>query len=545
MINYRFIHLRLIAYTFVILFCMCSFTVWPDDGPQTFKNPILKGSYPDPSICRVGDTFYLVNSSFIWYPGVPIHKSMDLVNWELIGYALTTSEHLNIGDNTGRFGGIWAPTLRYHNGLFYLTVTLKQCGTSIVSTAENIQGPWSIPKPLHSQNGIDGSLLFDDSGAWYCWSEDHEILLRAFNNERMELEGDTICILNEQMFGDDYTHIEGPHIYKLKSGDYMLLIASGGTGSNNHNVSVFKSDHAKGPYTPCPNNPVLTHRNKKSPFQNIGHADIVETQNGEWYAVTLGVRPQKGLTMMDRETFMVRLMWKEGWPVFNPEGGGLVLEEDRRPNLPWTKVPEIPMNDSFDNEELGVQYNFYHTPKLKWWSLNDHPGKLRIYSQKPSMTLQANLPVIARRVTSYDFKASTNIQFAPRVNETAGLTYMMNQNGQIRLELFHKDNLSYARVVVHANMRNGSEISYTSEAVLVSSDECILTMKGTNLAIECFVGTNEQSMRSVGGVIDASNITRQRIGSYSGAYIGMFSSSNGHVSQNYADFDYFIYETPF
>lgn len=142
--------------------------------PATFTNLILPGSYPDPSICRVDITYYLVNSSFIWYPGVPIHGSKDLVNWELIGYVLNTPEHLDVNDRAGTFAGIWAPTLRYNKGLFYLTVTQKNCGT----------------------------------------------------------------------------------------------------GANNHNVSVFKSNQPAGPYKPCPHNPVLTHRGTHSPFSTIGHADF-------------------------------------------------------------------------------------------------------------------------------------------------------------------------------------------------------------------------------------------------------------------------------
>ena len=132
----------------------------------------------------------MVNSSFEWFPGLPIHKSKDLVNWELVSYALNTPKHLNIDDKTGKSGGIWAPTIRYHKGLFYLTVTQKRCGTSIVSTAKNVEGPWSEPITLHSENGIDGSLLFDDDKVWYCWSEDHEILLREFDKNENKLIGE-------------------------------------------------------------------------------------------------------------------------------------------------------------------------------------------------------------------------------------------------------------------------------------------------------------------------------------------------------------------
>lgn len=269
--------------------------VWNNLLAQSQKahNPIIYADVPDMSMVRVGDTYYMSNMTMHMNMGVPIMKSKDLVNWELIGYALDTPQHLDVNDKTGQHGGIWEPTLRYNDGLFYLTVTQKQCETSIVTTAKNPEGPWSDPVTLYSQNGIDGSIFFDDEKAWYTWYENHLILLREFDKERIKLVGDTVLLLNEQMFGNDYSAIEGPHIYKLDDGEYLLLIASGETGGNNHNVSVFKSSSPKGPYQPCPYNPVLTHCGTDSLFNNIGHADIVKTQNGEWYAVMLGVDKMK------------------------------------------------------------------------------------------------------------------------------------------------------------------------------------------------------------------------------------------------------------
>ena len=509
--------------------------------PDTFTNPILPGSHPDPSICRVGDTYYIVNSSFIWHPGVPIHRSTDLVNWELIGYALNTPAHLTINDKTGQHGGIWAPTLRYDDGLFYLTVTQKQCGTSIVTTATNPEGPWSEPVTLHSQNGIDGSLLFDGEKSWYTWSEDHLILLCEFDKKNLKLVGDTILLLNEQMFGDDYSAIEGPHIYKLENDGYMLLIASGGTGSNNHNVSVFKSDSPTGPYAPCPNNPVLTHRGSDSPFNNIGHADIVQTQNGEWYAVMLGVRPLEGLTIMDRETFLVKFEWENGWPVFNREGGGLVLETDKRPNLPWNPVKKLPQTDEFTNTTLGLQYNFYHTPLTQWWSLTDNPGFLRIYLQKPQITEQTNIPVIARRITQFDFDASTVVDFNPGEGETAGLVVMMNRKGQMRLEIFAQEDKRFVRLVDHRVPRVKPADTIISDTLRVPVGKVTLSVEARGLDYNFYITTYDGVKMQVGNTLHGSTISRQLIGSYSGAYVGMFASSNGVESDRYADFDSFTY----
>lgn len=533
--------MRNIVLAFVTFLLLHNF--YAQEAPKTFQNPIISGGFPDPSICKVGDTYYIANSSFIWYPGVPIHKSKDLVNWELVSYALNTPKHLNIDDKTGKSGGIWAPTIRYHKGLFYLTVTQKRCGTSIVSTAKNVEGPWSEPITLHSENGIDGSLLFDDDKVWYCWSEDHEILLREFDKNENKLIGEKKLLLDENMFGDDYSHIEGPHIYKLASGEYMLLIASGGTGSNNHNISVFKSKSPKGPYAPNPKNPVLTHRNTDSGFNNIGHADIVKTQNGEWYAVTLGIRPYNGFTIMDRETFLVKFIWENGWPVFNPEGNGMVLEIDKRPNLPWTPVKVNANTDNFSSAKLNKDFNFYHTPTSKWWSLTDRKGWLRITLQPAKTTEQTNSPIIARKIIEFDFEASTTIEFSPKNNETAGLIVMMNQNGQFRLEVFNDNSQKAVRLIAYSLGRKTPLEEYTSESIEVDTKAVTLKVKTKGLDYRFYIESKDGKLQQVGKLINGALISRQRIGSYSGAYVGVFGSSNGEKSSNYADFDNFKYKT--
>jgi xylan 1,4-beta-xylosidase len=533
--------MRLLRMHILILFPLIIAAGCQGKGPGTYTNPIIPGGFPDPSICREGDTYYLVNSSFIWYPGVPVHRSKDLVNWELISYALNTPEHLDINDDTGVHGGVWAPTIRYHNGLFYLTVTQKRCGTSILTTATDPAGTWSAPVTLHSENGIDGSLFFDDDRAWYCWSEDHLILLREFDIREQVLTGDTILLLNEQMFGDDYNNIEGPHIYKLETNEYMLLIASGGTGSNNHNVSVFKSTSPEGPYTPCPDNPVLTHRGTASPFNNIGHADIVQTQKGEWYAVTLGVRPLDGLTIMDRETFLVKFVWRNGWPVFNPDSGGIIVPEDIRPDLPWTPVSQLPDTDHFDSHEPALVYNFYHTPHKQWWSLTDNPGYLRIYNQEARTTDQTNTPVIARRITQFDFDASTSVSFDPRDGETAGLIAMMNQRGQMRLELFATGDQRFIRLVTYMEGPRTPLKKYTSDSIKVKDGPVVMRIEARGLEYRFFAGSPDGNISQIGEAVSGEVISKQRIGSYSGAYVGVFASSNGKESHNFADFDFFRY----
>jgi alpha-N-arabinofuranosidase len=288
---------------------------------------------------------------------------------------------------------------------------------------------------------------------------------------------------------------------------------------------------------------VLTHRDKKSPFNNIGHADIVETQNGEWYAVTLGVRAFNGLTIMDRETFLVKFHWENGWPVFNPEGDGIVLEVDKRPNLPWTPVKNKSITDDFLNPKLSNDFNFYHTPQKKWWSLTDRKGWLRIALQSAKTIEQTNSPIIARKITEFDFEASTIIDFDPKNNETAGLIVIMNQNGQFRLEVFNKNNENAVRLVAYSLGRKTPLIEYVSDSEILDSKSVTLKVKAKGLDYYFYVKTKDGNFRKIGKVMDGTLISRQRIGSYSGAYVGVFGSSNGQKSNNHADFDSFTYKT--
>ena len=324
----------------------------------------------------------------------------------------------------------------------------------------------------------------------------------------------------------------------------MLLIAAGGTGRSYHNVSVFKSDSPTGPYIPNPKNPVLTHHGSDSPFQNMGHADIVQTQNGEWWAVMLGVRTFGRYTIMERETFLTKFDWEDGWPVFEKhEGGRVVLETDECPNLPWTPVPEIPETDNFENPELGLQYNFYHTPKTKWWSLTDNPGHLRIYLQKPKLTEQTNTPFIGRRITQFNFDASTIVNFSADESETVGLVAMTHQDGMMRVEIFKHKGVNHVRAVMYEKGRKTPFRKIITDSIKVDSSIIELALEARGLEYQFFAGPVDGELVKIGEPLDGRSITRQVVGSYSGTYIGVFASSNGRESSNFADFESFTYKT--
>ena len=291
----------------VVLFLLLKNFAFKDnfDIMESYSNPILAGFYPDPSICRVGEDYYIVNSTFAYYPGIPIFHSKDLVDWQQIGHVLDRPEQLNL-DGLGVSRGVFAPTICYYNGIYYVTNTLVDGGGNFVVTAEDPVGPWSNLVWLPDVVGIDPSLFFDDDGTCYIiyngeppenkslYDGHRALWMYEFDKKAKKTIGKKYLIVNG---GTDISKkpiwIEGPHIFK-KEGYYYLIAAEGGTGYEHAEV-VFRSKRVKGPYESYQKNPILTQRhlnpNRKNPVTCTGHADFVETPNGEWWAVFLGCRP--------------------------------------------------------------------------------------------------------------------------------------------------------------------------------------------------------------------------------------------------------------
>lgn len=311
------------------------------------KNPILSGFYPDPSICRVGNDFYIVNSSFVYAPGVPIFHSRDLAHWEQIGNILESKEQLQV-EKSEISRGIFAPTIRYHEGLFYMITTNVSYGGNFIVTAKNPEGPWSEPYYLGEEAiGIDPSLFFDDDGrCYYCgtrpnpegvrYNGDWEIWVQELDLKSMKLVGESMAIWKGAVKGVIWP--EGPHIYKI--GEYYYLMhAEGGTGPE-HSISVARSKKLFQWFEGCPRNPIFTHRNlgMDYPVVYAGHGDLVDDGYGNWYVVMLASRPCKKHSSMGRETFLAKVIWENGWPVIAPQVGRLEdfveipLEEHRFAN---------------------------------------------------------------------------------------------------------------------------------------------------------------------------------------------------------------------
>jgi xylan 1,4-beta-xylosidase len=396
------------------------------------QNPILRGFNPDPSITRAGDDYYIATSTFEWYPGVQIHHSRDLVNWQLITRPLDRASQLDMTGNPNS-GGIWAPCLTYADGLFWLVYTDVKHHTGVFKathnylvTASSIDGPWSEPVYLNS-SGFDPSLFHDSDGRkWivnmdWDWRYDRNrfagILLQEYDHDKAALTGPI-----ERIFrGTGIGLTEGPHLYR--HGEYYyLLTAEGGTG-HNHAVTIARSSRIDGPYEVDPDNPMLTSVGNESPLRKAGHADIVETPDG-WFMVHLCSRPighgvrdvKEGWSILGRETAIQRVVWTgDGW-LRLADGGNEPRVTVTAPRIDDADTPgteKRPHVDEFDTPALGIDWQWLRTPDTdSLFSLTDRPGCLRLYGGEPPVSVFRQ-SLVARRQQAFRCSAETVVEIQP------------------------------------------------------------------------------------------------------------------------------------
>jgi xylan 1,4-beta-xylosidase len=406
-----------------------------------YRNPVLPGFHPDPSIVRVGADYYLVNSSFAFFPGLPIFHSRDLTNWTQIGNAIDRPGMFDF-TGLGVARAVFAPTIRYHDGLFYIINTCIECGFNFVMAAKNPAGPWSDPVFLKSVDGIDPDLFFDDDGrAWIAnngpppgkplYDGHRAIWIQEFDLKTKSIVGPRGVIVDGGVhIADKPIWTEGPHIFK-RDGWYYLIAAEGGTAGG-HSETVFRSRHITGPYLPGPINPILTQRDldPKRPFPvyATGHADFVRTPKGEWWAVFLGTRPyEANLSNMGRETFLLPVTWpKGGWPMILRKGK-VVPQAMRRPFLPNPKsVARSAWRDDFMAPALSPDWLTLRTPKERWFQLAPH--RLTLTVRPFSLSSTGNPSFLAQRQQHSDATITTAMRYVPdQVGDRAGLAVFADE----------------------------------------------------------------------------------------------------------------------
>jgi xylan 1,4-beta-xylosidase len=510
-----------------------------------FYSPILQGCYPDPSITRKGNDFYLVNSSFAMVPGVPIFHSNDLVNWKQIGHVLDRPSQLKV-EKSGISEGIYAPDIKYNpgNDTFYMITTqiASGIGNMVVKTKDPAKG-WSDPIKLQF-DGIDPSLFFDENGKAYIVHNDapapgKELYKghRVIKIWEYDLVNDKIIAGTDKVIvdgGTDITQkpiwIEGPHLYK-KNGFYYLMCAEGGTGGW-HSEVIFKSNSPTGPFIPAKNNPILTQRyfakDRSDKIDWAGHADLVEGLDGKYYGVFLAIRPnEKGYVNTGRETFLLPVDWSGEFPVFE---NGLVPLKSK------LKMPEGVKNQTgqdgfFPNGNFIFKENFktekldYRWIAVRGWReqfINITKEGLKI--EPFQTTIKANSPTSALfyRQQHASFEVNTTLQYKPKSEkDLAGITCYQNENFNFVLGITKKGNDQY---IVLEKTENGKSETITSNIIPVNKNiKLQVIAKGNDYYFN--YSLDNTAFKNLGGKISGDTLSTDIAGGFTGSLIGLYATS--------------------
>lgn len=517
----------------------------PPLRPGEYRNPILAGYYPDPSICRVGDDYYLIHSSFAHFPGIPIFHSRDLVNWTQIGNAISRPTQLPY-EALGITRGIFAPAISHHDGVFYIVCTHVDGGGNFVLTATDPAGPWSDPIWLEF-DGIDPSLFFDSSTgrAWIVnngappdnrplyeghraiWIQEWDIAARRPTGPRRIIINGGVDLAQRPVW------IEGPHVFR-RGEWYYLNCAEGGT-SVNHSQVIFRSRQPDGPYTPLPV-PTLTQRDlppaRPDPVTCTGHADLEIGPDGEWWAVFLGCTPYEGEHYnTGRQTFLLPVTWSaDGWPQILPPGepvpfiakgpGGATLQEDS----PLPLTGNFTWRDDFDRTELGDPWLFLRAPQETWWRLAG--GALHLAPRSDSLRGRANPSFVGRRLQHNRFTVETELILPARAGVAAGLSAFHNETHHYVFGVRRRspDDATY-EVYVEAQAGRAEHAQWTTGRLAADPGTAVtLRLTGHDAAYVFDYSTDGgASWTRVGGSFDARNLSVATSYDFVGVLLGLYA----------------------
>jgi xylan 1,4-beta-xylosidase len=550
-----------------VLILFLIFNVYSQD---TFLNPIINGGYPDPSIVRVDDDFYIVNSSFEYFPSLPIHHSKDLVNWELIGYGIDRPSQgtgkVNLYD-VQQQGGIHAPSIRYHDGLFYIVTTNvyspvdKSKPTEMVNfilTAKNPAGPWSDPYVIEGAPGIDPDIFFDDNGkVWFVGTHDTgnpnkngigEIWIQELDLNNWKLKGQRHSIWRGACGG---CCVEGPHIYK-QYGRYYLMVAEGGT-SYNHAVMISSSKNIEGPYDSNPKNPILTsrHLSNNNWVHSTGHADLVQLKDKRWYMVSLGIRNEMDSTSnMGRETHLMPVVWEEAWdnwvevekgrwepviikwPVVAPNTGKV----ERNTSIPFLEKKQninYSFYDDFTSSKLDLQWNFRRVPRENTYELNSKNKTLKLNLSPESFELRSQYNLMGFRQKETEFEYSSSMNFKPKKNfSEAGLSIFSQDDNYINFTVKKHNNKTLLNLSVKPR---DQKLDIIKSIPLKYNENIILKIVSKDNKYIYYYSLDDGNSFDVFTETGANLVLCK---GYIGTNLGLYASSNGYKTKEYAEFEW-------
>lgn len=514
---------KIITMAFAAFFCCGqAFSV----GDKAYALPVIPGYHPDPSVCRVGNEYYLVNSTFQYFPGVPIFKSNDMKHWKQIGNVLDRESQLPL-QGASSWTGIYAPTIRYNEGRFYMITTNVGGKGNFMVTAERPEGPWSEPMWL-SQQGIDPSLYFENGKCYMVSNPDNTIMLCEIDpaTGRQLTESHAIW----QGTGGRYP--EGPHIYK-KDGYYYLLISEGGTEIA-HKLTIARSRNINGPYESNPANPIFTHccmAGQSSQVQGTGHGDLVEDANGNWWITFLAFRFYNGsYHHIGRETFIAPVEWSaDGWPIVN---GGEPLKDAKVGECDFSQLPSVEILNSAVKgfKDMGPEWLYIQNPDSTKY---EHRGKvLRLHGTKSTLTANERPTFIGRRQQHADMTTTVSIDASQlKPGDEAGLTVYQIHDGHSEIFIGRAADGRYYTSVRY-RLKN---LEKEEERIWLDSPKQLLVLRATPDTYEFLCGKDAKSLKPIGNIAPQLMST-EVVGGFTGVVLGIYATGDG-----YADFNYFDY----
>lgn len=500
-----------------------------------YENPVLPGFHPDPSVCRDGTDFYLATSTFEYVPGVPLYHSRNLVDWTPIGHALTRQEQLQLAD-AGSSWGIFAPTLRYHDGTFYMVTTNVSGGGHFFVTADDPAGEWSDPTWVDAP-GIDPDLFWDGEDAYFTYrAGDSGIEQATIDLATGELgEPQQLCNRLE----GDYT--EAPHLYEV-DGTYYLIVAEGGTHVK-HMVSVARAEHPTGPFEPFEDNPILSHRNVSgayNPIQATGHGDLVRAHDGSWWIVFLGIRKHGEHPRwhhLGRETFLAPVEWVDGWPVVND--GDFVTESMvvEGTDLQRESAPHQWETEDAFTGELGLEWNSRNVPLEDRATVQDgtlelRPGPETLTDRRPTF--------LGRRQQHHDCRVESQLSFTgdESIDEDAieaGLTVLMDDEHHYQLAV--RPTATTNRVLTRLRVGPVSDVILEEE---FPTGPITLSIEATAERYRFAAATPDGKTHPMGEA-PTRYVSTEVTGGFTGVYLGAYATALAEDSSGGARFDSFTY----
>lgn len=511
----------------------------PLTNASQFYNPVLPGFYPDPSVCSNGDDYFLVTSTFVYYPGVPIFHSKDMINWKQIGHVLDRPSQMVNMQGQGVSGGIFAPAISYnpHNKTYYMITTNVGAGNFFVKTKDPF-GSWSDPIYLPEVGGIDPSFFFDDDGRAYIVNNDgmdgkelydghRSIRVHEFDVKNDKTIGKTKMLVNGGVnLAEKPIWIEAPHLYKI-NGKYYLMAAEGGTGPA-HSEVIFTGDSPMGTFTPWGKNPILTQRHlspdRKDPITCAGHADLIQTKEGDWWAVFLACRPiDNRFENLGRETFMLPVHWSEDGFPYMTSGDELVsmtLERNGVQRQDDVTFGNFEWKDNFESDTLPLEWITLRAPADDFYSLDKHPGYLSLSYASVLASEKKTPAYIARRVQHHKFTSETRIQCQMQnEKQAAGMLVFKDENHHFFLAVKQtKDGQAVSLI------KAGKEGEQTlADASLKDKSAVNLKVVSTGLHLAFYYAVKEGDWKLLMKDVDAGYLSSTQAGGFTGTTIGLYA----------------------